>query len=516
MNSTLQRLSAIGLGFKLMIPIAFVLLTAVLAILFVVHAQNEQIYQERQDRTMRFTEVVHSITESELILNRRDLLPEIYRTLQHKGAVDRIRLIGLEGQVVISTDLEEIGKIVDRDSAGCVECHKSGKNPSVLDQPYAKFERFRPDGRVLGVAYPLLNQLTCQGKGCHSPDDTKALGVVEVELSFREMDEKLAALNLQIFLVAGAVLLGVIGIIWAFTHVAVNRPIKRLLRGTKRVRAGDMDTCIPVASDDEIGHLAASFNEMVSELKEAKNTGQMRSRALEKKIEELKNTQMQLVRSEKLASLGKLSAGVAHEINNPLATVLTYCYLLKRKATGTVSDMEKIEIMISEITRCSQIVKGLLDFAREDEPVKKSVDLDEVLDRTLGLISNQSIFHNISIHRSKAEDLPRIMADGSQIQQVIMNIAINAAEAMREGGELFIDACVKGGFVQMEFRDTGHGIKPENITRIFDPFFSSKKGGRGTGLGLAVSYSIVERHGGEIEVTSTPDEGTSFFMRLPV
>jgi two-component system NtrC family sensor kinase len=171
--------------------------------------------------------------------------------------------------------------------------------------------------------------------------------------------------------------------------------------------------------------------------------------------------------------------------------------------------------MIQEITRCSGIVKGLLDFAREDEPKKKPTDLNRVLEETLTLLVSQAAFHNIRIRQELAPDLPCVLTDASQIKQVFMNLVINASEAMPEGGDLVLSTRAANRHVEASFRDSGVGIAPENLTRIFDPFFSSKKGGHGTGLGLAVSYSIVERHGGEIEVESAPGRGATFIVRLP-
>jgi two-component system NtrC family sensor kinase len=235
-----------------------------------------------------------------------------------------------------------------------------------------------------------------------------------------------------------------------------------------------------------------------------------------KDITERKAMERQIRQADKLASIGQLAAGVAHEINNPLATLLTYCYLMKRQLPGGAPALDKVDVMIQEITRCSRIVRGLLDFAREDQPDKKPADINAILRVTFELVGSQAAFHNVEVAWDIAPDLPMIMVDASQMKQVLMNIIINAVEAMPGGGKLTLGSRFVAGRVEIYVSDTGLGIAQENLTRIFDPFFSTKKSGQGTGLGLAVSYSIIERHGGEIEVSSEKGRGTSFTIRLPV
>ncbi|HID93921.1 MAG TPA: PAS domain S-box protein, partial [bacterium (Candidatus Stahlbacteria)] len=245
-----------------------------------------------------------------------------------------------------------------------------------------------------------------------------------------------------------------------------------------------------------------------------------RAKAIElaKAYKELQQLQTQLIQSEKMASLGKLAAGIAHEINNPLTGVLTFAHFLLKKIDKNDPKREDLEVIVEGTTRCKRIVEGLLNFARQKEPQKSPCNINEVIEESLSLVEKQASFHNIKIIRELDRSLPQITVDVDQIQQVFMNIILNAQEAMPEGGFLTITtSMVDGGqFVEIKFVDTGCGIKEEDIHRVFDPFFTTKKETKGTGLGLAVSYGIIERHKGTIEVCSELGKGSTFIVKLPV
>ena len=220
--------------------------------------------------------------------------------------------------------------------------------------------------------------------------------------------------------------------------------------------------------------------------------------------------------SEKLAALGRLAAGVAHEINNPLTGVLTFAHLLRDRAERDPQDRQDLEVVIRETTRASQIVRNLLDFARERPPTKGPLDINEVVERSVRLIRNQKSFRKIEIVLDLAADLPVVHGDVNQLEQVMLNLAINACEAMPEGGKLSIGTTTANGRIRLQVADTGHGIKPTDLEHIFEPFFSTKPVGKGTGLGLSVSYGIVQEHGGELEVDSQEGRGTTFTVAIPV
>jgi len=239
-------------------------------------------------------------------------------------------------------------------------------------------------------------------------------------------------------------------------------------------------------------------------------------------IYELEQTQKQLIQSEKLASMGRLAASVAHEINNPLAGVMNYIKLMQRKIEKKTLGKKEIEkfdhyldVVEREISRCANIVSNLLDFARQREPAFREIDINSVINEALTIVSKQIFLKKIRVEKS-LKPLPLTFADFSQLQQAFINLIINALEAMKEGGVLRIETSFipSDKIIEIKFTDTGVGIPEENIPRIFEPFFTTKE--KGTGLGLSVVYGIITRHKGEIKVSSVLGVGTTFTIRLPV
>jgi len=238
---------------------------------------------------------------------------------------------------------------------------------------------------------------------------------------------------------------------------------------------------------------------------------------VQERTQELQRVQDQLIRAGKMAALGELAAGVAHEINNPLTGVLTFSSLMLKKADENHPWRKDLENIVQQTTRCRNIVKGLLDFARQRKPDKKEWDIHFLIDNTLTLIEKQAPFQNIKIDKQFKTGIPLLFVDGDQIQQVFMNILLNAADAMAgEGGRLTIKTDSRDGLAEVSFTDTGYGISKEHLSKLFDPFFTTKETGKGTGLGLAISYGIVQSHGGDIEVESQVGKGSTFRIKLPI
>ncbi|MBN1504683.1 MAG: cache domain-containing protein [Candidatus Eisenbacteria bacterium] len=305
-----------------------------------------------------------------------------------------------------------------------------------------------------------------------------------------------------------------------FITMNIVRPVKALLFATRKVAAGDLTYRVPTKSHDEVGELTVSFNKMTSELEKATQSNLALTRILEDKIkdktEELEEAQDQLVRSEKLSSLGRMAAGIAHEINNPLTSILINSHLMEERLQTGEACAENLKLIMDETSRCSTIVKGLLEFSRQTAPRKGPANLNEVVSRTLTLMRSQILLHRVNVDLELDQELPEIMVDTNKIAQVFTNIILNAIDAMRDGGTLTIASRMSPGrhFVEVEFGDTGCGIAKEHIGRIFDPFYTTK-GTKGTGLGLAVSYGIIEQHGGEIRVHSEVGKGAVFTVQLP-
>ena len=242
--------------------------------------------------------------------------------------------------------------------------------------------------------------------------------------------------------------------------------------------------------------------------------GALRSKKGREKTEEIRKAQAQLVHSEKLASLGRMAAGVAHEINSPLTGIVTFGYLLQKKFPEGSEERQDIDVIIEQANRCSNIIKGLLGFARATSVEKGLVNLNDVINSSLNMIRHKADFFNVKIVLNLDETLQHIMANASQIQQVFLNMIINAADAMEGKGSFTITTqkVIDDGksFAEVIFTDTGHGISEENMPKLFEPFFTTKPVGKGTGLGLAVSHGIIQDHGGKMLVRSKSGEGTSF------
>lgn len=332
----------------------------------------------------------------------------------------------------------------------------------------------------------------------------KIIGILYVGI----LEEKFVDMRRRtIMLFLGITILGMI-VASSFSYVLASRivqPIRQLVAASKRIAGGDLDDKVDIAAQDEIKDLGDAFNYMATSLKG--------------RDEQLKeHTRQTLMKSERLATLGQLAAGVAHEINNPLGGVLTYGHLVLEETEDDDPRRDNLTKLVTQANRCKKIVKGLLDFARQSEPKMTLSNIHDVLNASLALVENQALFYDIKIIKTYHPGPIQMMIDGSQMQQVFLNIIINAAESMERLGELTIvtELASDQQLVSIEITDTGTGIPEENLDKLFDPFYTTKEVGRGTGLGLAISYGIVERHKGTIEVKSEVGKGTTFIVRLPV
>ena len=285
----------------------------------------------------------------------------------------------------------------------------------------------------------------------------------------------------------------------------VTVPVKKLVRASREVADGNLETRVTIRSDRELAELADAFNSMAA--------------ALQTRDEKLKEfATRKIMESERLAVIGKLAADVAHELNNPLQGIVTYSNLMLEKLPAEDACVPSIEKIVKQASRCTIIVRGLLDFARQRKPNKRHSDINAVVSDCMSLVEHRAVFHNIKLIKKLSGGLPKVIVDPSQMEQVFVNLIMNAAEAMDGSGRLTVSTRLDptGGFVEMDFADTGHGISEENIERIFDPFFTTKEAGKGTGLGLAISYGIVKEHEGSISAVSRVGKGATFTVRLPV
>jgi len=503
---------------------------------------------ERVDLVIRgasqFSDTVKRSTHYAMLQNRWEDAFHIMDTIGKQEGVTRVRVFSKEGVVLFSTDQTEVGHAVDKRAESCYACHAAERPLERLNLPdRARIFRAADGQRLLGMITPLYNEPGCSD-GCHIHSPNKyVLGVLDITLSLARVDEEIAAITRRTVAFAGITIVLVALILAGVVRRGVVRPVRELVEGTHRVAQGDLSHRIPVRTVDEVGVLAVSFNRMTEALGKAHAELDALVATLEQRVEErtheLREAQAQLVQTEKLASLGKLSASIAHEINNPLSGILTYAKLLSRKLRTGVPDVEGVHAALQQLAlveretqRCVTIVRNLLDFARQREPSFQVVEVSRVIEEALSLLEHRMAMQDVQVTREFAP-VPAVRADFGQLRQAFVNVLINACEAMPGGGtlrvltrEVALSEAGKGGplsttgkpgppsrFAEVVITDTGQGISPEHLSNIFDPFFSTKE--RGTGLGLSVVYGIVEKHGGKIAVESQVGRGTTVTLRFP-
>jgi len=489
-----------------------------------INSQKKQLIGEVLRGASRISETIKRSTRYDMLKYQSEDVHKIIETIGEQEGLEKIRVFNKEGKIMFSTDKKEIGSMVDKKAEACYACHSAEKPLEKLSIPERnRIFRTKDGHRVLGMINPIYNEKDCYTSDCHvHPPSQKVLGVLDIGMSLAYVDKQIKGNQNKMLAFAVVVFLGISGTIGIFVRRSVSRPVRALVDETKKIASGNLEYTLKIDSKDEIGELANSFNRMTKDLEKAQEELKEWSRVLEKRVEErtqeLKKTQEQLIQSEKLASLGKLAAGIAHEINNPLTGILTYSSLLLKENKDNPQVKEDLEVIVNETTRCRKIVKGLVEFARQTEPSKTPADINKVVEETLPLLEHQAIFHNISVVKKLKENLPTVMADLDQIRQVFVNIILNAAEAMSQGGTLTIETNLDSekNFLKVSFSDTGCGISEENLPKIFDPFFTTKKSGKGTGLGLSVSYGIIQRHNGFLEVKSQLGKGSTFTVKLPL
>lgn len=511
------------LGPRLTIPLACLLAGyGGLHIYLDARSHRVQLLNETRLGTLRLVDTVKRSTRFAMLNTRWEDVHRIIENIGEQEGIEHVRIFNKEGQIMYSSNKSEMGTVVDRNVEACYQCHGT-------DQPLSRLEldertrvfRGEDGGRVLAAIDVIYNESACWSASCHvHPESQSVLGVLDIGVSLDQMDRRIAGAS------RNALILGLVSILLAcvlvglFIHRFVSRPVRRLLAGTQRVAAGDLDFTIPVKRNDEVGELATSFNKMTQELKTAQAKIRSWVASLENRVEEtdreLGAAQAQIARSERLSSIGMLAAGVAHELNSPLSGILTFSHLLMKKFPEGSQEHEDLELIVNETNRCARIIRQLLDFSRERAAERKLQNVHPVIEQAVSLVENQALYHDIQIMRDYG-DLPDILLDDSQFQQVVLNMLINAGEAMPQGGVLSIRTRFDPSTdsVCIAFSDTGLGIPPESLGRVFDPFFTSKEVGKGTGLGLAVSHGIVQQHGGTIEVESMIDQGTTFTITLP-
>lgn len=616
--------SRIGLKLTFGVVLTVLIVIGIFAY-FNIQSEKKNLLNEVERHANQLSEHIKSDTEYDMLHNDRKQVHESIRRIGRQESIDRIRVFNKSGEIIYSSDPADIGKMVDKKAESCYRCHLAGKPLEHLETQ-ERTRIFRPhedSSRLLGIINPIYNAPSCWEAACHAhPKTQKVLGVLDVTMPLTEVDRNIRRSQVAVVVLAISAILILSLIVGFMVRWWIDRPVQELLKAMKHVSGGNLAYRVKVKRDDELGMLARSFNEMTENLAQAR---------------------LQLFQSDKLASLGRLAAGVAHEINNPLTAVLTNSSFLLRRSQGQPEVCDDLKVIVSETIRCREIVKSLLDFARQTVPKKRKADINEIIGRAATVIENQLSLGRVKLVMDLDATLPNVTVDANQIQQVFINLMVNASDAigensgtikitskainlgptgvlqikralcpkrhdlvdrkiqieakpaismrfrknrhtglihlnpmygssehrlndmpaLEEGVELLcpdcstsliaegelcpkcssviyafevplkglVQGCLREGcgwhrwelvdsawndeYVEVRVSDDGCGIPKSKISKLFEPF-TTTKGQKGTGLGLAVTWGIVDNHNGTITVESEVGAGTTFIIRIPV
>ena len=476
----------------------------------------------------RVSDVIRRSTNYYMMGNDREGLYHVMQTIAGEPGMVKIRIFDPEGKVTYSTDASELSHSVDKTAEACYACHAQSQPLTRLNRP-DRFRIYRLAGgpRVLGIITPIENQPTCSNAACHAhPASQQILGVLDTNISLAKTDAQLAAGSRQMLAYTLFAALVIAFLSWLFVWRVVGEPIQVLKDGTERLADGELGYQIPVRSRDEIGNLAESFNGMSLQLQAANQEIVAWAKTLEDRVEEktteLKRAHDHVLHVEKMATVGKMAAVVAHEINNPLEAVTNLAYLIFSDAQLNEKTRAYAKLLLQEAGRASEIAKQSLAFYR-DAGKPGNFAISELLDDVINVNCHKLEPHGVRVTRDYRASAP-LFGYASEIRQVFSNLILNAVDAMPNGGEILVRSTqfsegVNGKpSIRVSIADNGIGITPESRTRLFEPFFTTKKT-HGNGLGLWVSQGIAEKHGGHISVrtcTVPGHSGTVFSVVLPL
>jgi two-component system, NtrC family, sensor kinase len=480
----------------------------------------------------RVSDVINRSAAYYMLHNDREGLYHSIQSIADEPGMVKVRIFDQEGRIGYSTDAAEVSHVLDKKGEACYGCHNQSQPLARLNRP----DRFRiyrnaSGQRVLGIITPIENRPSCSNAECHAHSaEQRVLGVLDTDLSLAKADAqlKLSTARMSAY-TAGAILIVAL-LSWLFVWRVVDIPLNALKNGTEHLAHGELGYQIEVRSEDEVGELARSFNGMSLQLRAANEQIVDWTKTLEERVDqkttELKRAHEHVLHVERMASIGKMAAVVAHEVNNPLSGILTYAKLLRKwVGTGQAEHekrdeaMECLALIATESRRCGDLIKNLLSLSRTAPMNVQATDINAVIDRCLLLVRHQLDLVGVELQLDLTRDLPLVPCDPAQMEQVFIALIMNAIDAMPRGGTLWLENRLihldAEAEIEIRVRDDGTGIASDVLPHIFEPFMTTKEDGHGTGLGLAIARGIVERHMGRIEVETEMGRGTTFFVTVP-
>lgn len=473
------------------------------------------------------SDVIKRSTRFSMLLNRREDLIQTTKTLGNEPGIKKIRIYNKMGVIAYSSDSTEIGKRIDKSSEACIGCHNTPDSKPRINAPDTRM--FMMDNEmVLGLINPIDNEPDCYTASCHAHKSTESLvGVLDVLVSMKSADETIAIGTRNIIFSSILITILISALSGTLIFYLVNKPLKKFQKAFDELGRGNLNYRIHISNKNEFGIIAYQFNDMSRKLshayQEIKNWSETLNEKVEEKSRELKNIYDQVVQIEKLASLGKLSATVAHELNNPLEGILTFSKLITKKLKSENNDgyaklIQYTQMISDEASRCGKIVKDLLLFSHTDAEEFIKSDLISLLDKSISLINHHFEINNITLEKIfDAKDI-NLKCNPQKIQQMMISLLINAIESMsgKSGGKITIRLTKEDNKAVIRISDCGMGISEKDLPYIFEPFYTTKEMSKSTGLGLSIVYGIVNQHKGKIEVEETSIKGTTFKISLPI
>jgi len=507
-----------SLSFRLFLWLFFVIAIVFFFYTYNTNLATSKIWREiLQQSASRTSEMIKRSTHYGMLLNQKEDVHHTIRRLARGPGVVGIRIYDKKGVIIFSSDANEISRRVNLKDEGCVICHEVGAPlGAVPARSKVRIYRGNKGEKILGLINPIENEAACSSAKCHAhPPEKTMLGVLDVRLSMAFADQGLKEARRRTLWATLLLAFLIAAVTGVFIFRMVRVPVRRLIDATRHVALGDFAQRINGKRKDEFGELAAAFDRMIEDLRISKGE------VAEKSVE-LSRAQRQIIHMEKMASLGKLAATVAHELNNPIAGILNYAKLVAREIRDdTLTDASKseivryLEMIQKESGRCGEIVRNLLLFTRRSEIKFTMHGLNDIIDRALMVVRHRLEMSGIQLSHQTLKQDDSIYCDADQLQQAFVALLVNAAEAMPEGGTLSVSAEKNEDIFQVQIADTGVGIHQDVLQKIYEPFFSTKEKATGVGLGLSVAYGIVQRHNGVIDADSVVNKGTTFRVMLP-